>query len=122
MSNTDRIERAIRSLENVALYIQDKYAKTANEWEYARELLVDAKLAKEQLQAKREKGIISNIEKITYEVQKLVGVLIKQWKPISYDFDTLAPAIELKRLTQADNPKIDFRIIKKTLLTEPVED
>ncbi len=61
-------------------------------------------------------------EKVTYEVQKSVGTLEKQWIAIGYDFNTLTPAIELKRLMQADNPKIDFRIIKKILLTELVED
>lgn len=62
------------------------------------------------------------MEKITYEVQELVGILEKRWKPISYDFDVLAPAIKLEELLLADNPDSDFRIVKKTLVVDVVKD
>lgn len=52
---------------------------------------------------------------ITYEVQECQN---KQWQPSIFEVLNIDIALDIKESLKTDHPDMDFRIVKRTVITE----
>lgn len=50
--------------------------------------------------------------KITYEVQEEVGAIVKRWKAVTYELDSLTQCWNILTDYQQEIPNVNYRIVK----------